>query len=404
MSFQHTNLDQPFDDLPKDQPAVSGPDDIVLLDNTYKRTGKHPPRPRKFRPLPEHVVPQTRYDEWLFHSDPEPALTEPGPQMPVSNSLRFDAHIQNAWNQPRWCEAYRIEGRISVHPRKGYVFVDNDFFAQSSGYRPPQYHNSYQKLLNLIRSSVMPHQHVPKGLLLMHPTEHVYYHAIHDVMTRLAWAEDLGIPGDVPAILSEAWLQSDHGRQLMTSGLFQRRAHVVVKASRTLTCDTLYLLTPPHNSKRILDRIARSLPETPPDRQIGTKLFLHRKVGLTGARHCVGLERLIDALKALCFDVVDPATLTLSEQKWVFSRAEHLIGENGSGFTNMIFRQDGPLRIDALTPTKYPTATFQGMAMAYGFAHMTWLLPSNKTDGQIRSHMPDEIMSQLLNALTEPKE
>ena len=57
------------------------------------------------------------------------------------------------------------------------------------------------------------------------------------------------------------------------------------------------------------------------------------------------------------FAVVDPASMTLNQQKAIFQNAEIIAGINGAAFTNALFRHNKPLTIGALISSNWMSTT-----------------------------------------------
>lgn len=73
-----------------------------------------------------------------------------------------------------------------------------------------------------------------------------------------------------------------------------------------------------------------------------TKIYIQR---LTG-RKVINEDELLDYLKPLNFEVVNPEKLSVAEQAEIFGSADIVIGPHGAGLTNIVFCKPGTMVID----------------------------------------------------------
>jgi capsular polysaccharide biosynthesis protein len=99
------------------------------------------------------------------------------------------------------------------------------------------------------------------------------------------------------------------------------------------------------------------------------------------------------------YQAIDPATLSIPEQKWVFKNARHIVSENGASLINMIFCDPKKTRMDTIMVSKYATPTFQVLAASLGLDLQTHIVPSQNVGDEIHATIPQEIM----NIFVHPK-
>jgi hypothetical protein len=364
--------------------------------DSYQLLGQHPTRMAKPHRLRSYFVSESREASFLFQSPVRPALKDHPTPDPTSDTAALDAKVQERFSYPLWQRGYLIKGRISINGRRKHLYVNGRLFRQATRENPIPRHNAYQYGLAWYRSRFGPRIVLDQALWLSHPYAKVYFHTFNDVMTQLALANTLGISKDIPVIVDHDWIHLPHAQHFLASDLLKGRKIVVLKPGDTLVCRSLYMLQPQLFCRPLLDRIIASFPEEKPLQTYGDRLVLIRDKATTLSRCCDGMSDLIAALEARGFSTLDPATLTIPQQKWVFSRAKHIVAENGSSLTNIVFRGDRPLRIDALMASTFPSITFQCLSKVYGFRYHAHVLPSTRTGEHFHSKLTAKVMDRIL--------
>jgi len=343
------------------------------------------PQPKKYKfPLRNHTLSEAQEKEFLFHETLHPPLSGYSGTDPVSSDPAYDRAIRTRLEAPLWCRAYKVEGNISVSGKRGFVYLDSKLFQPSTAEQTPPYHTTYKRLAEEYRKRTQDRIKLDTVLLVRHTFGHIYYHTYHDLLTKIAWADELGLSKEIPIVISAKWARGHYGSHFVKSDLFEGRRVIWQELNQTLLCKSLYWLRTPQFWQPHLKRVANSFAEQKPDMDISDRLVLIREKKTHDDRICEGMEPFSEDLQRKGFTRLDPASLTIPEQKWVFARARHIVGENGSAFTNMVHRQDGHLQIDSLMHSKSMTSTFPAMAKAHGVSFRTHVLHS--TRGQDVSH------------------
>lgn len=363
----------------------------------YELFGEHPKTAVKPRKTPHHAVSKQREQSFVFHERLGPPLETCATPNPTSNMMALDKVVAQRFALPLWERAYHVKGRISINARRKHLFVGGDFFAPSTRKKhETRHHNTYQKGLAVFRSYFGNRVVLDQVLWLTHTHQDFYFHTYHDLMTQVALADELGISKDVPIVVDDSWADLPHAKLFLKSNLLCDRQIVRLKPDETLVCKSLYMLQPQHFCRRLLDRVASSFEEERPDKDFSDRLVLIRDKATLLSRSCAGMQDLVQALEAQGFSVLDPALLTMPQQKWVFARASHIVAENGSALTNIVHRGAGDLRIDALMASRFPSTTFQSLSKIYGFDYRAHVLPSTEQGKHVQSELTPDVMKNIL--------
>ncbi len=368
----------------------------VRGNDRYRLYGEALPAKTYRLPVRNHTLSEEEERQFLFHEKFGPPLSALEGPVPTSDDPAFDKAIQTRLDAPIWERAYKVEGDISVSGKRGFVYINGRLFQPSTAEKPPPYHTTYKRLVELHRRRFAKRIELDEVLLVRHTLGHIYFHTYHDLLSKIAWADELGIDRDIPIVVSEKWATGHYGRHFVDTDLFAGRKVIFQKLDEVLVCKRLYWLRTPQFCRRLLEVVANAFPEEKPPVEIGPRLVLIRDQKTHESRTCDGMPDLIDALVREGYSALDPATLTIPQQKWVFSRAEHIVGENGSAFTNIVHRQNGPLEIDALIPSRRTTSTFQAMCKAYGFTHRSHILHSEPDGDGVRAVLGGQSKARIL--------
>lgn len=348
------------------------------------------------RRRPQWEVPPEREAKYLFHHETSAILQEPNAPEPSSNCPALDALFAIRMRIPMWERAYRIKGFALINGQEQRLTVGGCTFRPAARGRQVPFHDEEQYLVDRQHVFSWQMQTVRAAIWLSHPNAHIYFHAFNDVVSQLVLAKKLGISSSVPVVLDAAFAQSAAGKYFLTTAFFRNRRVIVMQEGDFLRCFKLYMLQPRQQHREYLDQVAAECESVPPATPVGDRLVLVRDKGTSSERPCQGYDQLTQALVAKGYTAVDPATLSIPEQKWVFSRARHIVGENGSALTNIIFRAGRDLRIDALMASTCPSITFQGLSKVYGFHYHAHVLPSECQDDTYTSQLTPDVFQKIL--------
>lgn len=340
-------------------------------------------------------VPSDKVRKALIHEVAHPALNPADDKCPTSNSAEFDRLVQPYLTTKRWARAYRFGFTTMIDPEDALVYAGGRMIFESSSFYAPPYQDKERRWAYMRKSLPFATKTIKRGILLHSPRSYNYYHLMHDCMTRIALAADLGIPRDVPLIATKNWAASEIGQQFLQSTLFDDRELVLQPDDQFLRCRELYVIQPQRNCRQLLQKVADSFPTKRPEGPVSDKLVVRREKDLVHLRKNTDIDTLAERLENKGYLTIDPATFTIPEQKWMFANATHVVAENGASLTNMIFCDPKKTKIDSLMVSKYATPTFQALASALGIKLHANILPSTNVDAEIHATIPPDIMDHL---------
>ena len=161
-----------------------------------------------------------------------------------------------------------------------------------------------------------------------------YGHWLKDSLPRLALLPEF--PPDT-RILVPAAKQSFQVEALSLLGVLDRCRWT---SEEHLVVENYYFSSPPSMiasySPYVVDWLRRTfLPRVkPPESPLPKRLYLRRR-GIV--RNVVDEPRILDFFQGLGWTIIDPSTLSFSEQVQLFSQAEAIAGPHGSAFSNLIW-------------------------------------------------------------------
>ena len=387
-----------LNDLPQRKPdtiklgTVRGNDNLRLY-------GKSAPRRRLIPPFHDHSLSDAEERKLLFEERFGSAINVFGTPIAASNHKAFDDAVEQRLAAPIWQRAYRLTGDIAVSGNRGFVYQNGRLFRPSAAEKLPPY-NHFLKRLNIRRKAKQAGRlELDRVLLVRHVFGHIYFHTYHDLMSKIVWADELGLDHSIPIVVSGKWARGHYGKHFVCTRLTSGREVIFQEWEQALHCNELYWLRPPQFHREHLDAVADSFDEVEPRDPPGPRLVLVREKKTHDDRFCEGIDVLRDHLVDLGYSAIDPGNYTIPEQKWIFARAEHIVGENGSAFTNAIFRKNKALRIDSIIGCGSATTTFQALSSVYGFDIRSHVVSSSK-DGQItRVYLDRETASRIVDGL-----
>lgn len=358
---------------PNPAPIIS-----VRTNDSYRLYGKLEPRRRWVFPFNDFSLSDAEDRKFLIDETFLPPLNKLGHAMAPSGNAQFDRAVEEKLAAPIWQRAYHLKGDIAVSGNRGFVYLNGRLFRPSVAEKRPPHNHLLKRLSMKARARSEDRLRLDRVLLVRHVFGHIYFHAYHDVMTKIVWADQLGLDPSIPIVVSAKWAAGHYGSHFIKTRLASGRQVIFQDWDQVLTCSELFWLRPPQFFRDHLDVVADSFDEDKPQDPPGSRIVLVRRKKTHDDRLCKGMDILSDHLVGEGFSVIDPADYTIPEQKWIFSRAEHIIGENGSAFTNILFRRDKPLRMDVIIGSGAATTTFQALSAAYGFDIHSHLVHSSK--------------------------
>lgn len=176
-----------------------------------------------------------------------------------------------------------------------------------------------------------------------------YYHFLTDVLPRLAILEERS------ATPEHLYMPASLGFQEQLIELLGIPNERVIDADRTrhLKADLLVvpglpdsdLKTPPW----IVDFLRSRLRPTSLQRVPGRRLYVTRG-SRRGNRVVTNEAEVLDALGDLGFTVIDPGSMSVTEQIGAFAEADWIVAPHGAALTNLAFASDGASVVELFAP------------------------------------------------------
>lgn len=223
-----------------------------------------------------------------------------------------------------------------------------------------------------------------------------YFHLLIENIARMVSIETDDRFSDFPLIVSknvpdtglEAIQACLPGREIIASdsGVALRVGDLVSPSFHTNPRDNTLIpwfkgagLSPRH-----LDFLRSKLLPIAADGPSFDHIYLSRQSG--GVRSLINHDEVENCMRRLGFSVVDPTTLTLSEQVSVFSRAKVIIGVGGAAMTNLVFVKPGTKIVCLLSEQLADFYLWSNLASIVG-ANMTYFTgPSHKSPFSVSNH------------------
>jgi Glycosyltransferase 61 len=318
----------------------------------------------------------------------------------VDNEL-LAAVIRIRAGKPRWEAAWHLRGDIRVAPGHPLVFVNNRFIPGSMGYSEeeplaplPIWQHFARRLLR------WPTLLVDRALLLQESWDHNYWHLLHDILPRLVMAEEIGLDPALPVVVSEQ-LVKNHGNRLTGTAFLQGRQMIVQPKKYTLRCKELYLLRPGSFARHWTPGVVARIPSESNDAPGPRYIYCRRDPKSSWGRTAENSLELQEIFRSAGFAVIDPAPMTLSQQKAIFQDAEVIAGLNGAAFANALFRHDRPLTIGALISANWMSTTFPIMAKVFGFRYAGFVVAPMGTADTAPVLVPPETARRLIERILQ---
>ena len=178
-------------------------------------------------------------------------------------------------------------------------------------------------------------------------SEKNHFHLVNDLIGgRLRMAHDAGVPDDTPIVVSSGLARlAVFGEIQQLPGLRDRR-WIVQGPRELLRCRRLLVGQTGAASRENIEHARKVLGVEASDPRSADRIFVSRSAGRTIAN----AEEIAGVCREFGFTVVDPAAMSLAEQRAVFSRAGYVIGVHGAALTNLVFRRGAPLHVLEIFP------------------------------------------------------
>jgi Glycosyltransferase 61 len=309
----------------------------------------------------------------LLYYGPLPAPSRLATEDPFVDDELLTALIRIRAGKPRWEAAWHLRGDIRVAPGHPLVFVNNRFVPGSAGFNEDLAYSSAWK--NYARRLMgLPTLRVDRAILLRDFWDGNYWHLLHDILPKLVMAEAIGLDPTIPVVVS-ATLMNRHGDRMSGTNFLQGRTVIVQPEKHTLCCKELFLLRPGEFARHWTPGVVARIPAEP-NFALGSRyIYCRREPESSIGRTADNSLEIEEIFRAAGFAVVDPAPMTLGQQKAIFEQAEVIAGINGAALANALFRHDKPLTIGALISSNLMSTTLPTMAKVFGFGYTGFVVP-----------------------------
>ena len=271
------------------------------------------------------------------------------------------ASLREQDDRPQWEYAYRWQEPCRVEPSLGYVVTGaGRLVAESLPYwrhigfpvSPPPEH--------VVR--------VPAVVSLRDTGDTNYYHFLDDVLGRLELADRIGVPADLPLLVSAALAERPYFRQaLARSARLRARQWLVQPADRTVEADEVWFLKAMPHSRRTLSAAADLLEVPAADPGADRRVLLVRAAARS--RHVRNAAEVEQVCGERGFELVDADELDLDEQIALFAEARHVVGPHGAGLVNLLWRRGAGCSLLELFPPDASPAHYHWLCASFGYSY-----------------------------------
>ncbi len=196
-----------------------------------------------------------------------------------------------------------------------------------------------------------------------------YWHCYNDILGAVRRADAAGLPPDTPLLIPEGLPKMPFFQQLLAlSPALQARNWVVQHADTNVVCEQAHFFATfwdhRENFDAVLDYIGfrENLRQEPAGHD---RIFIGRKPGR--GRNILNMSEVRAVLDKYEFAYVECDELSVRQQVDVFQHAGYVIGIHGAGLTNIIFRQDRPLKLLEIFSAQYLNPCYYWLCVQYGF-------------------------------------
>lgn len=262
---------------------------------------------------------------------------------------------------PQWEYAYRWQGPCLVEPTLGYVVTGAGRLVAES--LPYWRHIGFPAGEPPARSL-----RVPAVLSLRDTGDTNYYHFLDDVLGRLELADRIGVPDDLPLLVSAELAERPYfTRALARAPRLRARQWLVQPPDTAVEADEVWFLKALPHSRRTLSAAADLLEVPPADPAADRRVLLVRAAAR--GRHVRNAAQVERVCRDRGFEVVDTDQLQLDEQIALFGSARHVVGAHGAGLVNLLWRRGAPCSLLELFPPDASPAHYHWLCASFGYAY-----------------------------------
>ena len=263
--------------------------------------------------------------------------------------------------RPQWEYAYRWRGPCVVEPSLGYVITGPGCLVAES---LPYWRHIGFPTSEPPATSVR----VPALVSLRDTGDTNYYHFLDDVLGRLELADRIGVPDDLPLLVSAALAERPYFAQaLARSARLRARQWLVQPPDTAVEADQVWFLKALPHSRRTLSAAAHLLEAPPADPAADRRVLLVRAA--SRGRHVRNAAEVEQVCRERGFEVVDADRLALDEQVALFGSARYVVGAHGAGLVNLLWRRGAPCSLLELFPPDASPAHYHWLCASFGYGY-----------------------------------
>jgi hypothetical protein len=209
--------------------------------------------------------------------------------------------------------------------------------------------------------------HFERAILLRHPWgDNNYFHFYNDILSKLGLLSDLNLLFDVPIIVSKKLYNSSYFQSAIAlAGL--KHLSWIVQNKEYIKVDNLISIRSHELTKQGILRNLRLLNIDIASSSENKRIFLGRLPPYK--RNLSNREKIIKLCLNLGLEYINCDTLSLEEQINTFANASYIVGEQGSAFSNIIYRYGQPLNVMEILPPEHISTCMFVISKHLGFNH-----------------------------------
>jgi len=271
------------------------------------------------------------------------------------------ASLQEQDACPQWEYAYRWPGPCVVEPSLGYVVTAPGRLVAES--------LPYSRHIGWPSSDVpAPARRVPALVSLRDTGDVNYYHFLDDVLGRLELFDRIGVPEDVPLLVSAALAAQPYFRAALgRSSRLRARSWLVQPPDEAVAVDEVWFGKAMPHSRRTLSAAADLLEAPAADPAAQRRVLLVRAAAR--GRHLSNASEVERVCRDRGFEVVDADQLDLDDQVHVFGQARYVVGAHGAGLVNLLWRRGAPCSLLELFPPDASPAHYHWLCASFGYGY-----------------------------------
>ncbi len=270
------------------------------------------------------------------------------------------ASLREQDDAAQWEYAYRWPGPCVVEPTLGYVVVAPGRLVAES--LPYYRHIGWPAAL-----PQAPRTRVPAVASLRDTGDVNYYHFLDDVLGRLELFDRVGVPRDVPLLISATLAEQPYFRSaLRMSAALRARSWLVQGLDEPVEAGEVWFGKPLPHARRTLEASA-SLVDPAPAPAGDRRILLVRSPARI--RHLTNGAAVAAVCRDAGFEAVDADGLDLAEQVALFRSARHVVGPHGAGLVNLLWRRGADCSLLELFPPDASPAHYAWLCRSFGFGY-----------------------------------